>query len=291
MPLPQSPDRPSVGEQSPNMTLRKMSFVFGGIALAGFLTLAYQLIWVEKLSGQEVFKKTFLKARIVRRQVAATATTPLPRPSDPTGGAPQGPRSFQRQEEVIETVHSMDKLGPVKLKKSHSPCRLFIDVDATIFDPGELREDGRLLICELSMIDQFGNERWKIDDAMARETMSEREMSSYAMAVHEFDVPYDGEFTFKPKLDGPGVFVRNARLTIRSNVQRSSATLMIVAAVMFFLGLLVAISCSKAYELSKPESERSAWVDQPLGMGDTSLARPQASASPERAEGQGKQHA
>lgn len=272
-PEQQDPDALNREVKIPNQKLRVASYVFGAVTLLGVLILAYVLIWVEKLSGQQAFSKTFYKGRIVQRAVDKPASPPrVAPPSGPTGApAPRAPM-VRRQEEVVETVMKADTVGPVHLTQADSPCRLFLDVTAAIFDPGKLTDE--VLTCELAMFGQGDNERWRISDQLTREIMSERELSSYSMAVHEFNVPYEGDFTFRPTFNGPGVFVQRAKLTLRRKVQRSSPVLLIVGASMFFVGLLVAISCSKAYELSKPESERSAWVDQPFALGDPSLRQP-----------------
>jgi len=52
----------------PNYALRTASYVAGAVTLLGLALLAYEIIWVEKLSGREVLAKTFYKARLIRRQ-------------------------------------------------------------------------------------------------------------------------------------------------------------------------------------------------------------------------------
>lgn len=264
----------------PNYALRTASYVAGAVTLLGLALLAYEIIWVEKLSGREVLAKTFYKARLVRRQADDRTAQ---------GNHPPGfPPARGRIVEVVEPILSANTIGPTSLTEALSPCRLYLDVSAAVYDPEQVTNEGAALTCTVAMVDAFGNERWRTEETIGRETLGSREASDYAMGVQVFDVPFDGEFSFKPKLVGPGVFVKRATLKLRANVQHSSPSVTLAGAVLFFVGLLVAISCSKAYELSKPESERSAWVDQPFALGDPAL-RPQPAAPDQPAPPNGEQ--
>ncbi len=272
----------------PNYALRTASYVAGAVTVLGLTLLAYEIIWVEKFSGREVLAKTFYKARLARRQADSQAPESNPRLPEPGRAAPPStarpaprrgfPPARGRFVEVVEPIMSARTIGPTALTESLSPCRLYLDVRAAIYAPEQVVNQGAALTCTVAMVDAFGNERWRTEETIGREILGTREASDYAMGVQVFDVPFDGEFSFKPKLIGPGVFVKQATLKLRANVRRSSPSVTVAGAVMFFVGLLVAISCSKAYELSKPESERSAWVDQPFALGDPAF-RPQPTAS------------
>ncbi len=257
-----APAGPSPSAPAPKQGLRVASWVFTGVTLVGVAILAYEIVWVEKLSGREIFNQTFYRARVARRKVK-----------------PDERRSpYRREKHVVEQLMNAAQVGPVRLKQSQNPCRVCIDLTAALFDPDQ-ETDSPSLKCRLAMADQFGNELWSTAEVIREDMLSDRETASYAAGVYVFDAPYDGEFYFKPKLERAGVFVKRARLRVRANVQRSSLPLTAAGAVMFFVGLLAAVSCSKAYELSKPPGERSAWVDEPFALGDPSLRPPPAEAA------------
>ena len=230
-----------------NLKLRDLSYVFAAIALVGFGIVFHMLFWVERLSGDKVFAKTFESARLV----------------------------VKGREQKIEQITKLDKLGPYRLVEAKNPYRCSLDLSVAMADPEKMAEE-RLLGYEIAMVDPFGNRVWEQKENIPRETASPGgEPSTIALTVHVFDVPYDGEFTFPAKIDGPGLVVQKAELRLRSQVSVGSPEWVIAGGIMFFVGLLVSISFSKAYDQSKPKPEGEDVAEGSAfpALGDASLVQ------------------
>lgn len=247
-----------------NRKLRSLSIVAGVISAIGLLILIYFLVWVEKLSGRFVFSKPFAKQRVVRVE---PEESPSPQaPSQPGARPRRGPPQY-RAEKLFEAK----EIGPYDLRTEQNPFRCAIDVEAGVYAPDKLADNGVLFTYQIAMLDEFGNEIWKLDEPMPQEgSGGGAESSSYAMTVKVFDVPHDGEYTFHPRVGGPGVAFKTAKLLLRSRVQKGAPVAVLVGCLMFLLGLLVSISAGKAYELSRGGTGDAALLD-PTAIGDRSL--------------------
>lgn len=242
--------------------LRTLAYAAGAVSLVGFLLLFYMLVWVEKLSGREVFAKTFFKARVQR--VAQKA-----KPAPPHRGRYASPKL------QVQTLYSADKIGPYRLTSAQNPFRCSLHMETSVYNAQELGDE--LLTYHVRMADASGNTVWEAEERLPQEGSGGGggEPSSQTFTVKVFSVPQDGEYSFWPRITGPGVVVHRAKLSMRRNVRTGSQVVALVGCVMFLLGLLVSISASKAYDISRGKP-----VDEGMtGMGgirDTSL-RPMAS--------------
>jgi len=233
-----------------NRSLRTLSIVTGVISAIGLVVLVYFLVWVEKLSGRFVFSKPFAKQRVVRDESKEPPSPP---------------------EYTVEKLFEAKEIGPYHLRTEQNPFRCAIDVEAGVYAPDKLGDDGILFTYQIALRDEFGNEIWVLDEPMPQEgSGAGGEPSSYVMTVKVFDVPHDGEYTFHPHVAGPGVAFKNAKLLLRSRVQRGSPVAVLVGCLMFLLGLLVSISAGKAYELSRGGTGDAALLD-PTAIRDRSL--------------------
>ena len=225
------------GSREGNQKLRCLAYVSGAVALVGFLLLFYMLIWVEKLSGKEVFSKTFTKARVVR-----------PAQDAPASPRARGPRA--RPELKLQKLYEANKIGPYRLTPAQNPFRCSLHMETNVYDAEKSGEEP--LTYQISMTDESSKKIWESQERVPQESGSAgSEPSSHAFAVKVFSVPSDGEFTFWPRITAPGVVVHRAKLSLRRNVQVGSQKVALVGCVMFLLGLLVSISASKAYDLSR----------------------------------------
>jgi len=96
-------------------------------------------------------------------------------------------------------------------------------------------------------------------------------------------VEREGEYDFHPRVVSPGVCIHRAVLSLRRRVRVGSPAVVAVAAGVFLLCLLVAISFSKAYDLSRGAPAEAGW-SHAMSLGDSSLTQPPASADEAESE-------
>jgi len=258
------------GTKPGNPKLRNASYVFGLLAAAGFFTLFYELVWVERISGKQVFKTTFIKERV--------ASVPVePRPVAPARpGVPARPGRRPFPELKLEKLYEASKIGPYRLRPQDSPFRCSLDLQASAYDPQKIEEG--LLKYTVKMTDASGETVWQGEETISRDSAGPGgEPSQFTMTVDVFDVEREGEYDFHPRVVSPGVCVHRAVLSLRRRVRVGSPVVVAVAAGLFLLSLLVAISCSKAYDLSRGAPAEAGW-SHAMSLGDSSLAERPASA-------------